>query len=54
MQIRQYQVDNFSARAFEGNPAAVCSLEVWLDDRELIAQGAISFIERKLPSDHQA
>ena len=32
MNIRQYQVDAFATRAFEGNPAAVCPLERWLDD----------------------
>jgi PhzF family phenazine biosynthesis protein len=32
MNIRQYQVDAFASRAFEGNPAAVCPLENWLDD----------------------
>jgi len=32
MKIRQYQVDAFATRAFEGNPAAVCPLENWLDD----------------------
>ena len=32
MKIRQYQVDAFANRAFEGNPAAVCPLESWLDD----------------------
>jgi PhzF family phenazine biosynthesis protein len=31
MKIRQYQVDAFATRAFEGNPAAVCPLEAWLD-----------------------
>ncbi len=32
MRIRQYQIDAFASRAFEGNPAAVCPLEDWLDD----------------------
>lgn len=32
MKIRQYQVDAFAARVFEGNPAAVCPLDHWLDD----------------------
>ena len=32
MKIKQYQVDAFATRAFEGNPAAVCPLEAWLDD----------------------
>lgn len=37
MKIRQYQVDAFATRAFEGNPAAVCPLESWLDDALLQA-----------------
>lgn len=37
MRIRQYQVDAFATRVFEGNPAAVCPLEAWLDDRLLLA-----------------
>ena len=32
MKIRQYQVDAFASRSFEGNPAAVCPLESWLED----------------------
>lgn len=32
MKLRQYQVDAFASRAFEGNPAAVCPLDSWLDD----------------------
>ncbi|MDZ7585678.1 MAG: PhzF family phenazine biosynthesis isomerase [Thiobacillus sp.] len=32
MKIRQYQVDAFATHVFEGNPAAVCPLESWLDD----------------------
>lgn len=37
MKIKQYQVDAFATRAFEGNPAAVCPLESWLDDTQLQA-----------------
>lgn len=37
MKIRQYQIDAFATRAFEGNPAAVCPLEEWLDDALLQA-----------------
>lgn len=37
MRIRQYQVDAFASRVFEGNPAAVCPLNTWLDDRVLQA-----------------
>lgn len=32
MKIKQYQVDAFATRVFEGNPAAVCPLDNWLDD----------------------
>ena len=32
MKIKQYQVDAFATRVFEGNPAAVCPLDKWLDD----------------------
>ena len=32
MRIKQYQVDAFANRIFEGNPAAVCPLDAWLDD----------------------
>lgn len=32
MKLRQYQIDAFTDRVFEGNPAAVCPLEYWLDD----------------------
>jgi len=30
--ISQYQVDAFSSCVFQGNPAAVCPLDAWLDD----------------------
>ena len=45
MKIRQYQVDAFTTRVFEGNPAAVCPLEAWLDDTVLQAIAA----ENNLP-----
>ncbi|MDR3395419.1 MAG: PhzF family phenazine biosynthesis protein [Parasulfuritortus sp.] len=32
MILRQFQIDAFATRAFEGNPAAVCPLERWLPD----------------------
>ena len=34
---RQYQVDAFTSRPFAGNPAAVCPLASWLDDKLLQA-----------------
>jgi len=37
MKIKQYQVDAFATRPFEGNPAAVCPLEKWLEDELLQA-----------------
>ncbi|WP_231875502.1 PhzF family phenazine biosynthesis protein, partial [Oleiphilus sp. HI0086] len=37
MKIKQYQVDAFATRAFEGNPAAVCPLDNWLKDELLQA-----------------
>lgn len=37
MKIRQFHVDAFAARPFEGNPAAVCPLADWLDDATLQA-----------------
>ncbi|UTD53748.1 PhzF family phenazine biosynthesis protein [Halomonas sp. MS1] len=37
MNIDLYQVDAFAAKPFEGNPAAVCPLETWLDDTLLQA-----------------
>ena len=35
MKIPMYQVDAFASAVFAGNPAAVCVLESWLDDRVL-------------------
>lgn len=37
MKIRQYQVDAFTTKVFQGNPAAVCPLEYWLEDGTLQA-----------------
>lgn len=37
MKIKQYQVDAFATRVFEGNPAAVCPLASWLSDELLQA-----------------
>ena len=37
MRLKQYQVDAFATRIFEGNPAAVCPLDNWLDDSLLQA-----------------
>ena len=40
MKLKQYQVDAFAPRLFEGNPAAVCPLQGWLDDNLLQAIAA--------------
>jgi len=48
MKIRQYQGAPFAARAFEGKPAASCSLENWPDECEPLAAGAIAFIEAEI------
>jgi predicted PhzF superfamily epimerase YddE/YHI9 len=35
-----YQVDAFTSDVFGGNPAAVCPLERWIDDRLMQAIAA--------------
>jgi len=35
MKIKLYQVDAFARHVFEGNPAAICPLEHWIDDHIL-------------------
>ncbi|MDH4292087.1 MAG: PhzF family phenazine biosynthesis isomerase, partial [Dehalococcoidia bacterium] len=35
MKIPIYQVDAFASEVFSGNPAAVCMLDTWIDDRQL-------------------
>ncbi|MBZ5487272.1 PhzF family phenazine biosynthesis protein [Halomonas aquamarina] len=40
MKIDLYQVDAFASRPFEGNPAAVCPLDEWLEDGRLQAIAA--------------
>jgi PhzF family phenazine biosynthesis protein len=35
MQNPLYQVDAFTSEVFSGNPAAVCPLESWLDDKNM-------------------
>lgn len=32
MRIKMYQVDAFASKVFDGNPAAICLLDRWLDD----------------------
>lgn len=33
MKLKLYQVDAFTSNVFNGNPAAVCPLDQWLDDK---------------------
>lgn len=40
MKVPLYQVDAFASRVFAGNPAAVCPLDTWLEDRTLQAIAA--------------
>jgi PhzF family phenazine biosynthesis protein len=40
MPVPVFHVDAFTARAFAGNPAAVCPLDGWLDDATLLAVAA--------------
>jgi PhzF family phenazine biosynthesis protein len=35
MKIPIYQIDAFTSAVFSGNPAAVCMLDAWIDDRRL-------------------
>lgn len=35
MKIPVYQVDAFASKVFEGNPAAICPLETWLDAKQM-------------------
>ena len=40
MKIPIYQVDAFTSKVFSGNPAAVCILDKWVDDKILQAIAA--------------
>lgn len=40
MKIKQFQVDAFARKVFEGNPAAVCPLQAWLPDATMQAIAA--------------
>jgi PhzF family phenazine biosynthesis protein len=54
MKIKQYQIDAFATRPFEGNPAAVCPLESWLDDdilRAIAEENNLSETAFFVPSD---
>jgi len=35
MKIPIYQIDAFASEVFSGNPAAVCMLDAWIDDKSL-------------------
>lgn len=40
MKMNLYQIDAFADRLFSGNPAAVCPLDCWLDDKTMQAIAA--------------
>lgn len=40
MQIPYYHIDAFTSKIFSGNPAAVCLLNKWIDDKTLLAIAA--------------
>ena len=40
MKLKQFQVDAFARKIFEGNPAAVCPLQAWLPDATMQAIAA--------------
>jgi PhzF family phenazine biosynthesis protein len=40
MRLPMFQVDAFAAAPFEGNPAAICPLQSWLDDARMQAIAA--------------
>ena len=42
--LRQYQIDAFASRVFEGNPAAVVPLDEWLADTTMQALDVLSSI----------
>lgn len=58
MKIKQYIVDAFAERTFEGNPAAICVLERWLPDElmqkiasETTCPKRHSLFRQKIPTD---
>jgi PhzF family phenazine biosynthesis protein len=40
MRLHLFQIDAFATKVFEGNPAAVCPLDAWLDDATMQAIAA--------------
>lgn len=40
MEIKLFQIDSFTKECFSGNPAAVCPLDNWLEDKDLQAIAA--------------
>lgn len=40
--MKQYIVDAFAEKVFEGNPAAVCVMESWLDGARLLPSSGIA------------
>jgi len=54
MEIKIFQADSFTGNLFEGNPAAVCPLDIWLSDtilQKIAAENNLSetafFVEEK-------
>ena len=41
MNLPIYQADAFTDKLFGGNPAAVCPLEDWLSDEEMLEKGLV-------------
>lgn len=55
MQLPLYQVDAFASKPFEGNPAAVCPLDAWLDDatlQNIAAENNLSETAFFVPDEH--
>jgi PhzF family phenazine biosynthesis protein len=54
--LRQFQIDAFATRAFEGNPAAIVPLDRWLADatmQAIAAENSLSetaFFDRLFPT----
>ncbi len=38
MKIKLYQIEAFTNKLFKDNPAAVCPLNIWLDDEVILVK----------------
>lgn len=45
--MKQYVVDAFTDKVFAGNPAAVCVMDKWLDDRTMQRTSPLKTISPK-------